>query len=263
MHFWGDSIGTVYSCNPKVVRINESRNVVGVSQNHLAGKSDQDVKGVIIQKQQIDSIPEDINLFFTNLEGIYFSDCPIKSFGKNDLLPFPRLKHFAIVRGQLKTIDGDVFKYLPELLYILFRGNSITNVGPGIFQYSPKLNWASFEANLCINSQANDRTAVANVGRELAFKCPPSVEMIEKIILEGTKFQEALKGPLNLTAIDDRFQQLEEKNQVLSYNNTSFRTLIVKRVQQLENENQNALERIEALEKVNLNFCAVFPSFCP
>lgn len=210
------AVGSVYRCNSKIVRTGKTSNVVGVSQNHETGKTDQDVKALLVESQQVDSIPTDINLHFANLELMYFYDSPIKSFTKADLKSFLHLKYFRINQGKLLTINGDVFQHSSKLEYIDFDFNQITNVGPGIFQHTPKLTSAWFQSNLCINSYVSDNaTTVVSIARELAHKCPPFVEMIEETIFAGDKFKTAVKmQAVALCAKSetrDRLEELEKK----------------------------------------------------
>lgn len=207
-------VGNMYTCYAKVIQTGRTRNVVGVSQNHLSGKTNPDVKALWIEQQPIDFFPEDSDLFFFNLEVIFFKDCPIKSLTKEDLQYFSKLKIFGITGGELSTINGDVFKYSPELEHLSLRSNKITNVGPGIFLHSPKLSNVFFDNNLCIVSQAVDSTAaVTSIAKELAYKCPPTVEMIEEIILESQKFKTIIGDQVDskVSAMEGRVKQLEER----------------------------------------------------
>lgn len=186
-------VGSVYQCSPRVIQLDQTRNIVGVSQNHLSGKTNQDVEALFIDSQPIDLIPKDIELFFVNLETLIIWSSPIKSMTKDDLKPFPKLKVIEIQICQIQVISGDIFKYSPELQFANFQKNQITNVGPGIFKYTPKLIYAHFNYNLCINNgAANNATAVTSLVRELAFRCPPTVEMTEEIILNGGNFEKAV-----------------------------------------------------------------------
>lgn len=72
-------VGSVYQCSPRIIQLDQTRTVVGVSQNHLAGKSDQDVEAIFFDSQPIDLIPKDVDLFFTNLETLIIWSSPIKS----------------------------------------------------------------------------------------------------------------------------------------------------------------------------------------
>lgn len=274
MHSWV-VVGNVYQCSPRVVQIDQSRNVVGVSQNHLQGNTEQDVKALRFYNQEIDFFPKDIDLFFTNLEFIQFQNCPIKSFTKDDLKNFLKLRLFEVYIGQLTTISGDVFKYSPELEFAGFSGNRITNVGPGIFQHSTKIAYARFTNNLCINSRADNNTEeVATVALELAFKCPPSVEMVEEIILTGEDFREAVADRVEQEIIvtNDRVQQLQEDYEALHNNHTA----VLKQMQQLKEDNillsnnlaavtQQSLHLEEKVKQANekfetlvFNLCAIY-----
>lgn len=208
----------MYTCNARIIQLDQTRNVVGVSQNHEDGLTDQDVKALVFHDQHIDFFPEDINVYFTNLEIIVFFEFSIKSFTRNDLRPFPELKVFGIAFGQITTINGDVFKYSPNLQYVDFNNNQITNVGPGIFQHSPKLTEAHFSNNMCIDNSAFNATGVAVIARELSFRCPPTVEMTEEIILEGENFQEAVNDQVEpeIMVIDGRVDKLEEGSGIMT-----------------------------------------------
>lgn len=201
-------MGNVYQCKPKVIKLGETNKVIGVSDNHQTGKTNQDVNLIDIYEQRINSIPEDINLYFASLEGISFYNCPIKSVTKDDLKHFPKLKYFRIAIGQLTTIEGDIFKHSPQLQFLDFDYNQIIHVGTGIFKKTPKLATAYFINNLCISTRiSNNATAVATIANQLALKCPPSVEMIEEIILAGDKFKTAVK--IQTTELEKKIEKLE------------------------------------------------------
>lgn len=251
---WGH-VGSLYTCFARVTQTGLGRNVVGVSQNHLAGRSNWDVRMLAFTNQQIVLIPTDINIHFPNLDGIDFNNCPIRSFTKDDLRPFPRLKYFAVFRGQLQTISGDVLVYSREMVRFHVGNNQITNIRPNLLQHSPRLTHAFFQFNLCINRNAvNSATAVAAIGRELTFTCPPTTEMIEEIILQGQNFQFAVNNlvEINNRAIIVRVEQIEKDYRTLSNNHT----IALRQIQQLQEESQNADERISSLEEKFFNLCS-------
>lgn len=240
----------LYTCHAKVIQIDETRNVVGVSQNHLPGKTDDDVKMITFYEQRIDFIPRDINKYFKYLDGIDIVSCPIKSFTKDDLKPFPKLKYFALAHGLLTAINGDVLMYSPALLRFYVAANQITNIGPGIFDHSSKLYTIVFQNKLCINSNAdNNREDVINIARELVFRCPPSVEMIEEIILDGENFHTAVNSQIHpeINVIDSKLKQLEDKILELSNNHS----LVLTGMQQLTADNKILNETLDlAKEKI-------------
>lgn len=225
-HGWV-ALNNVYTCTPRVTMLGNSRNVVGVSQNHMSGRNNLDVRGVNFQNQNVLTfIPLDMNRFFPNLEGILFNECPIRSFTREDLRPFTRLRDFSIHRGALTTVSGDVFQHAPGLQFANLGRNEIANVGPGIFQ-GTRVTEARFNHNWCIGTQARTSAQVANLVTELAFRCPPTVEMTERFILSGANFQRAVND------------QVEPE------------------LRQLREENRRAHERIDALEGIIRNLCTI------
>jgi len=185
-------VGSQYNCLARVTQNGPSRSVVAVIGNHQAGRSHRDVLALTFITQQIDRIPQNMISFFPNVETIRIDNCPIQSFTRDDLRPFPRLRYFVLHRSQVRTINGDVFMHSPQLQFLWLGNNQITNVGPGLLQHSPRITRLYFPTNPCISSSATTAAAIANLGRDLAFRCPPTVEMTEEIILQGSNFQAAV-----------------------------------------------------------------------
>lgn len=251
-------LGDIYSCYPTIVQPNQ-RNVVGVSQNHLTGKGNQHVLGLAIENQQVDFLPKDINLFFSNLIGIYIFKCPIKFIDMDDLKPFPKLKRFSISGGQLKTINGDVLMHLTALQFVEFQDNQITNIGPGLLHHSSNLAHADFNNNLCISKGAVSTTEVANIARELAFKCPPTVEMTEEIILSGKSFSKAVNSQIDpkITAIDVRVKKNEDDIKTLSNDLTSISRKIQPLEEAMENMTWNQKQLDQEIKVLSTNHAGV------
>lgn len=211
-------IGTAYTCDATVLQVGEGRNVVSVSGTHQPGWTNQNVRALRILEQPIDFMPENIASFFANLEAIVFGSTPIRSISSEDLRPFPELGYFAIVSGDLATVSGDVFMHTPKVEYSRFDRNRITNVGPGLFQRTPNMTSAFLHGNLCIDhSVSHSAQGVAEISQELAFKCPPTVEMTEEIILNGENFQQAVGGVVEteMTGMNNRVEQLENDHAAL------------------------------------------------
>lgn len=211
-------VGNAYTCNGKFIQVDAERNVVAVTGNHSDGMTHQNVTGLFVDTDPIDFIPGGIGQFFENIDYIYFRHTPIRSLTKEDLKPFPKLKIFGIAGGQLATLSGDVLAYLPDLVHMSASNNSITNIGPGLFQHLPELHTIHLQDNLCIDRQTRNITEAAEIIRELAFRCPPSVEMTEEIILGGENFRDAviIQVDPELQILSDRIRQLEDENNQLN-----------------------------------------------
>lgn len=227
-----DHIGNVYTCYPKLLQLDGGNNVVGVTQNHLSGKSNADVAAINIGGQAVNQIPSNIESFFENLLLIHIESTTLKSISRKDFKPFPKLKSLRIHNSLVEKVHGDTLIDLPSLIRFYLIGSKLTNVGPGLLQHSTTLTSVNFSGSLCITSSADNATQIAALTRELAHKCPPSVEMTEEIILEGENFQDAVNG------------QVEPELQVIGA-----------RVEKLEEKNERADERIDELEKFIFNLC--------
>lgn len=140
------------------------------------------------------------------------------------------MKIFGVAGGQLRTLNGDILHHLPDLLHFSASNNSITNIGPGIFQHLPDLHTIHLQDNLCIDRQSRNITVVGEIIRELAFRCPPTVEMTEEIILGGDNFKKAVIGRIEpeLDILNDRIERLEDENKLLSDRVANLESLLLR-----------------------------------
>jgi hypothetical protein len=180
--------GNLYTCAGKVVATDVGRNVTGVSQNHLAGRSNANVGGIEIFYQPITAMPSNIARFFGNIRAIELKETKINRLTKEDLKPFPMLEVFACWFSRLETIDGDVFESNHKLQHLNLNENLLTNIGPNILTPLPLLHTVGFGKNLCTNEGSGTAAGIPLLASKLRFQCPPTPEMIEKFILSGQKF---------------------------------------------------------------------------
>jgi hypothetical protein len=178
----------LYTCTGTVVSAWDSKNITGVSQNHLDGRSNADVGGIEIFSQPIVAMPRNIAGFFANIRAIGIKQTHISRLTKEDLKPFSKLEVFACWFSRLETIDGDVFESNSMLQHLNLAENMLTNIGPNILTPLPKLHQLSFGKNLCTDEGSSTADGIPLVASKLRFQCPPTPEMIEKFILSGQQF---------------------------------------------------------------------------
>jgi Leucine rich repeat len=227
-------IGSTYFCDAKVVRLNGDRVVTGVSQNHASGKTNDDVKGIRFISQQLDFVPQNITGFFKNIQGLRTWSTGVKAISKFDLQQFPDLRHLYINDNAIEVLDGDLFVFTPKVVYIDFGHNKITNVGPNLISHLNGVVVNLF-GNVCMSQSAFNATEIVSLSRSLAHLCPPSADMIERIILEGEKFVEVTE---NVKEVIGAVEENQGKTQRLEL-----------RVAQLE----RIVMQIDALSKVQLD----------
>lgn len=182
-------IGMVYVCGARVLDFGDGSAVVGVTQNHLPGKTDNDVTAITFYSQPLKFVPQNIHVFFKNMRLIHINNTTLSAITSNDLKPFPKLEAIGCDRNLIKTIDGDLFIHNPLLLHINLRNNYLTNIGPNIFTHLQLLRELYFGGNLCIIEEAKTFAEVRQISLQLAFQCPPSAEMIERIVLHSDEFE--------------------------------------------------------------------------
>lgn len=224
-------VGTVYVCGAQVLDFEGGKAVTEVTQNHLLSKTNQDVTAITFYYQSLDFVPQNIDSFFENIRILDITKTNLKVFTNFDLNQFPKLQVLGFGQNPLQTVDGDLFLHNPLLQHINMRNNSLTNMGPNIFTHLQLLRELYFEGNLCISEKAETFEEIRQFSQKLAFRCPPSVEQTEKIILRSEKLQTIVD-----TQVADRINP------------------VVFQINQYEN-NQNVIneefkERIVELEKI-------------
>ena len=155
----------------------------------MSGRSNRDVEAISFYDQELDFFPECIELFFTNIRLIHFRRTKLKEIMAEDLKPFPILEVFVFDFNELETLDGDLFTHNPNIRYVDFSSNKLTNVGPKIFEPLKQLSSAFILENPCMDQSATNTAEVAIIARDLNFRCPPSVRMIQRIILKESNMQ--------------------------------------------------------------------------
>lgn len=118
----------------------------------------------------------------------------LKTLSSDDFKPFPGMVAMGFVVSKLEALDGDLFIHNPLLQHINFNDNQITNVGPNILDPVPLLYEFFLSANLCSQESSKTVEETHAFALKLRYQCPPSVQMIEKIILSGQKFEFRVDG---------------------------------------------------------------------
>lgn len=127
-----------------------------------------------VKNQYLPVIPKAINKFFPNIRLIRLSEVNLKTISAHDLRPFPHLRVFISWHNELKSLDGDLFKYTKKLQLVRFNDNAIEKVGDGLLADLELLNEADFRLNPCVNTQAMSRQQILDLKLELSTNCDPS-----------------------------------------------------------------------------------------
>jgi hypothetical protein len=149
--------------------------------------------------------------------------------------------------NSIETVDGDLLLFTPEVEFLRLSHNKITNFGPNLLDNLINLSYMDLGENLCISQTATTPTEILNLIRSLAHLCPPTAQMIERIIVSGDKFVEVTE---NIEDNQSKTQRLE--NRVL------YLERIIMEIDALNKVKDDRLRIIEAELVVNKNKFAEF-----
>lgn len=210
-------VGSRYACDATVIH-SGSPALESVSGRHLTGRSNDDVKLLIIREQYLTSVPERIPTFFKNLDALQIGSTPLASISAKDLQPFPRLVYLEMWANNLTSIDGDLLRYNLHLQVVSFLLNRIKHIGHGLVTNLNSLTYLDFLGNICINQDATTRAHVLSLAPRLSVLCPP----LDVTATEATTATAATTTTTTAIAIsadkclcDDEIEELRKFNRAL------------------------------------------------
>jgi hypothetical protein len=171
-----------------LVVTDDNVSITGFTQNHLLGKSNENVEVLYATDQTIFYLPKNIQNFFPNLRGITIFKSKLKVWRREDISPFPNLLFFYLYTNDIPSIDGDLLEKNPGVQYISFTANPIKHFGPNLIKPLNKLIEFHCTQCTCVSAYWNTN-GLDQMQSEFASKCPPTFEMIEKTILNGKQFK--------------------------------------------------------------------------
>lgn len=202
-----------YTCEAKLLIFGNGTNILGVTQNHLNGLTNNDVLYLRSNDAVLEALPTRIEGFFPNLTLLRFDNAGIKRITKFNFRPFSELWFLSLKNNQLESLESDLFEYTPKLERIFLSSNNVVHIGLNILNSLKYLEVAYFESNICINSFAANATQIKRLKLELTAKCPPTIEMIKaEILLNITATNSQLME--RLSQLESRIGQLERGNEI-------------------------------------------------
>lgn len=177
------TIGTVYQCKATIISRDDEylSEVTNVTQNHMEGKTNDDVEFLWIIEPNLEVFPKGIEKFFPNLKGLNPADHKLKAFKKDDLKVFPKLLWISFYSNEITRLDDDLFSATPKLQYINLKYNRIKNIGVNTFKSLKNLQYLYLEGeHNCFKENAETRDEVENLVSKLPEYCLDRFEMLEK-----------------------------------------------------------------------------------
>lgn len=205
-------VGSVYTCTGTILFQGDPRNVTIVNGNHLADRENADIEAIALSNQNLQNgIPMHLENFFPLLNVLSVANSNVRSVSASELSPHSRLRVLILVNNEIESIEGDLFTSIPLIEYINLSSNRLRHFGPNIFDPLNNLRTLRLTNNVCINQYVdNNATMMMQFRWHATFSCPPSFEQLERQILGGQSFENAL-NPLIIRMwwLEQRILQLE------------------------------------------------------
>lgn len=137
-------------------------------------------------------LPVGINNFAENLIALIVEDSKMVEITQSDMKQFPQLLLLQLTNNHIEVLGEDLFKYNPELIEIILKGNRLKEIADHIFENLKNLKGLNLEWNTCISSIGFHEVGIMRVLDEIEEFCAPMTpEWIEKRLKEDDLFANA------------------------------------------------------------------------
>lgn len=134
-----------YQCYGKIVTTKEDSAVDSLLGTHLKGKSNDDVRTVIIKEQSMEFLPSGLRQWFKNYRGLALYKLTNYILQRSDFIDYRRIDSLYIGNlSQVSTIPSDAFYELTNLTHLyLERMTNMGNLGAEMLLNMPRLSYFS------------------------------------------------------------------------------------------------------------------------
>lgn len=199
-------IPDLYSCVGTFNFTGDPIFVTEVSQRHVPGLTNNDVKRIFMNNQVMTFIPRNISNFFPNIESIEVFNVGLTELTREALNGFPKLRQMNLNPNNIQIVSNDVFEGNPVLEKLALSGNPIRSVAHNVFDHLTKLDLVHMFVP-CIGFFGDTRVAVENFIFQVSVRCPPTQNLTKERILNGLEFQRrvdekiaAITNPMTMEA---------------------------------------------------------------
>src|SRR5690349_13316143 len=167
-----------YSCSVIDLKTSREDEVVSdVIRQHDTNKTNFDVKLFKIIDQCLAELPEKLDLFFPNIDGLEVINSGLKTIKKEKFSAYKSLKYLNLMKNKIEVLPDGVFNNSPTLQYILMNGNRLKVIGSAVFNPITHLKYVDFRRNTCLCKKAETKDDFAALKKIISKKCPPTIEV--------------------------------------------------------------------------------------
>lgn len=205
--------------NPAITRL-EDKNILTVTGDHQAGKSNKDVKGIKFNRYQDLTFFSTLSQFrevFPSFRNLHFFESNLNGLSSQDLKYFPDLEYFSMNNSKISSIPSTLFQNNKKLKLIQFEGNKELNfIGQDIFNIPSNLQYVRFAKNKCLNEEilAEGRTQINQLSvRISSSSCLSDFDRLQQTIMNlKTEVEDQKKMMIGkLELVNDYGKKITEK----------------------------------------------------
>lgn len=262
-----DVTNELYTCKTSDLATTEFDNyVTEISGSHADGKTNDDVKQLIILDQKVEFFPGGLRKFFPALEAIKVDNSSLRYIFKADLAGLSNLKYFTIKHNEIETLGSKLFEGNPKLIEIHLEKNKLSSISEDLldpFEETPKV--VHLFGNKCIVSAWEAENPTTSEMKEIIkSQCPLSTEdsraifekEVEKLLSHVKNLEDVIEDKKDASKLpstpDENLKETEKLQSIidtLKFEKTYFENNISLATQSLE---ENAIE-LKALSEKNEN----------
>ena len=121
--------------------------------------------------QTVHYLPKGIDRFFPNLKVLTVDRSNLKSLTQDDLKSLTQLVVVIFNHNDLESLDGDLFKYNPNLDRVEFSKNNLKYIGENLSNNLNDLQVINVHMNPCINEKAESFFEIPALIRKVKSQC--------------------------------------------------------------------------------------------
>lgn len=166
--YWGEK----YACVVEHIKTSlADRQVSTVVGTHRDGKTNDDVKKVLIEHQFCPYLPTNLGAHFKNLEILYVMKSNLSRLTDDDLNGLTKLKTLDVSYNPITRLHKNFFKNHESIETISFYECELKFIEKGALEPLVNLKEGHFQFNVCIDFRGDDVSKLPDMHEEIKEYC--------------------------------------------------------------------------------------------
>lgn len=167
------SVVNAYTCEAfRIIKAPGDQSIDRVSQNHLAGRIDRDVRAFLMDRSPLDFIPQNMAQFWPLLELIAMRDSEITTLVPEELRGLRSLRQISLAGSKIVSLQPGLFLENPLMREVSLMSNPLSQVGSDVFEPLQLLTHLDMRSTSCMNEIATNRAGIELMVLRVMIRCP-------------------------------------------------------------------------------------------